>query len=188
MALDEIVSRIRQDAHTKAEARVAEAREEATRLRKEFEHELEQRKEALRRELEAGIQARVGMMLAGARREVRDAILSMKESLIRECIDTALDGLRTLSPDRKRELLLTLITAGRRQVGEPCRVSVTDEEDRELLRGATGFELAPETVPGSGGVVVSSPDGRLRVNNTLEGVLQRRRGEIRTVAARDLFT
>ena len=188
MAIEEIVSRIRQDAHTKADGQVAEARKDALRFRKEFEQELEQRKEVLQRELEAGIQSRVGIIISQARKDVRDSILRVKESIIQDCINEALNELRELPPDQYHQLLMTLIERASSQVGDGCLVSLTRSKDRESLEGMTGFHLTDEIVPGSGGVVVYSPDRKLRVNNTFEGILQRKRGEIRNMAARALFS
>lgn len=188
MAIEEIVSRIRQDAHAKADADVADARQEATRFKKEFEQELEQQKETLQRELEAGIQSRVGILISDARKNVRDSTLRVKESIIQDCINEALNELRDLPPDLYHQLLMTLIHGGGKQVGGRCFVSLTRSKDRELLDGMTGFDLTDEIVPGSGGVVVHSLDRKLRVNNTFEGILQRKRGEIRNMAARNLFS
>lgn len=191
MAIEEIVSRIKQDAHKKADARIAEARNQAANFRKDFERELEQKKEALQREMESAVRSKVGIILSEAKRAARDSTLRVKESIIQDCINEALIELRELPQDRYRQLLLNLINRARRQlsphVGGRCLVSLTRSKDRELLEGSTGFDLTDEIVPGSGGVVVFSPDRKLRVNNTFEGILQRKRGEIRNIAARMLF-
>ena len=188
MAIEEIVSRIKQDAHRSSEAEITEAREQATSYRKEFERELEHTKETLRRELETAIQSKVGIMLSEAKREARDSTLRVKESIIQDCINEALKDLRELPRDEYRQLLLHLIEKAGQQVGSRCLVTLTRSGDRELLEGSTGFDLTDEIVPGSGGVVVHSLDRKLRVNNTFEGVLLRKRGEIRNLAARMLFS
>ena len=188
MASEEIVSRIKQDAHRKTEAETAEARDQASTYRKDFERELEQKKDVLQRELEASVQSKVGIILSEARREARDSTLRVKESIIQDCVNESLKGLRELPHEEYRQLLLNLIEKASRQVGGRCLVSLTRSGDRELLEGSTGFDLTDEIVPGSGGVVVHSMDRKLRVNNTFEGILLRKRGEIRNLAARMLYS
>jgi vacuolar-type H+-ATPase subunit E/Vma4 len=188
MAIEEIVSRIKQDAHRKAEAEIAEARDQATSYKRDFERELEHRKEGLQRELEADIQSKTGIILSEARREARDSALRVKDSIIQDCINEALKNLRELPREEYRGLLLDLIEKASQQVGGRCLVSLTRSGDRELLEGSSGFDLTEEIVPGSGGVVVHSLDRKLRVNNTFEGILLRKRGEIRNLAARMLYS
>jgi V/A-type H+/Na+-transporting ATPase subunit E len=192
MAIEEIISRIKQDAHSKADAKVAEARQSADRFKKEFEKELERTKESLQRELEAGIQSKVGIVISGSRKDVRDSVLRVKESIIQDCINESLAELRNLPDEQYAQLLMTLIQRGREQVGGSgtgqCLVTLTRSKDRELLGTPSGFEITDEIVPGSGGVVIHSADRKLRVNNTFEGILQRKRGEIRNLAARALFS
>ena len=195
MGVEDIIARIKQDAHQRADTEVADARKEAAQYRKKFEHELEKMKESLQRDMEDAIRARAAIVVSDARRRSRDSLLTVKESIIQECINEALLTLRDLHEDRNRQLLLDLITRAREQVGEDCIVAFTSSRDRELLSAAQdaqdrtpGFRVSDEIVPGSGGVMVFSADRRLRVNNTFEGILQRKRGEIRNMAARMLFS
>jgi vacuolar-type H+-ATPase subunit E/Vma4 len=188
MAIEEIVSRTKQDAHTKADSVIADARKEATDFRKVFEKVLEGEKQSLQREMESAIQSKVGIILSEAKRETRDNTLRMKESIIQECINEALIELRDLPQEEYRALLLDLINNGGQQVGGRVLVSFTRSRDRELFEASSAFEITDEIVPGSGGVVVYSHDRKLRVNNTFEGILQRKRGEIRNISARMLFS
>ncbi len=188
MAIEEILSRIKQDAHQKADGEVADARNQAANFRKDFERELELKKEALQRELELSIQSKVGIILSEAKREARDSTLRVKESIIQDCINEALNDLRDLPEDQYRELLINLIGNASQQLGGKCLVSLTRSKDRDLLAGSDNYEVTDEIFPGSGGVIVHSLDRKLRVNNTFEGILQRKRGEIRNKAARMLFS
>lgn len=187
MGIEGIISRIRQEAHEQANSGIAGAKEKARGLRREFEKELERKKNALQREMEEKIQAKVDILISEARRKARDNILRVKESIIQACIESALSSLMELPKKEYREVLMGLVEKGKEQVGERCLVSVTRPEDGELLTGAPGVELISEVASGSGGVVVYSLDKKLRVNNTFEGILQRKRSEIRDLAARRLF-
>lgn len=188
MTLEDIITRIKQDAHKRSESEVADARDKATTFRREFEKELEQKKQSLQREMESAIQSKASIVISDANREVRDSILRIKESIIQECINEALDTLRDLPEDQHRDLLLSLVNQARLQLGGQCIVAFTRTKDKELMTGIPGFECSDEIVPGTGGIVAFSMDRKLRVNNTFEGILQRKRGEIRNLAARRLFS
>ncbi len=188
MGVEEIVSAIKKEAHDKANSEILEARKTADTLRKENEKDISGIKETLENELEAAIQARVGIIISGAKRQARDIVLQAKESIIQDCIDSAMESLAKLSAEEYGSLLISLVKQGQEQVGDNCLVTVTREADREILAGIPGVELAESTAPGSGGVIIQSLDRKLRINNTFEGILLRKRGDIRSRASRMLFS
>jgi len=188
MAVQEIISRIKQDAHKQADTEVADAREKASTFRREFDRELEKKKAALQREMETTIKSRASIIVSEARREARDNILRVKESIIQESVNEALTTLRELPEEQYRALLIDLITKAQQQLGGQCILAFTRSQDKELIGGSSEFDMSEEIVPGSGGVIVYSQDRRLRVNNTFEGILARKRREIRNLAARMLFS
>ena len=188
MGIEEIVSRIKQEAHEQADKITAEARQRADAQRREFEKELEEKRRRLQKEMEAKIRSKADIIISEARRESRAELLKAKESLIQQAINTALEKLRSLPAEDYQRLLAGLVEKGKEQVGSPCLAAVSREEDASIIQGLDGVELLSERAQGTGGVVLFSSDRKLRVDYTFEGIAQRKRGELRTLAARLLFS
>lgn len=188
MGIEEIVSRIKQEAHEKANRITAEARKKAEAERRKFERELEEKRRILQEEMEAKLEAKAEIIVSEARRKARAELLRAKESLIQQAVDTAVEKLRNLSSHDHQQLIVELVNKGKKQLGTPCWVAVSREEDRAIIQGIEGVRLMEERAEGSGGILIFSQDKKLRVDYTFEGIVKRRREELRSLAARLLFT
>jgi len=82
--------------------------------------------------------------------------------------------------DRKayEKILERMIEEGVRGIGSDAVVYV-NSEDRKLARKMKGFKLADSAIECAGGAIVTTPDGRIRIDNTFEANFEERKDEMR---------
>ena len=177
---------------------LARAREEAERRLSEAEAS---RQEALARtkaavEAQARLDAR--SRIDRAELEGRRRVSQTKEALLAGVFDQAQARLQAFreTPDYRNWLRATLLGALQELGGEQFRVMANPEEETwltpdllEEVSQARGCHLAfaadPDLPPG--GFVVVRADGRVRFDQTFQGVIDRQRETLRAETARTLW-
>jgi vacuolar-type H+-ATPase subunit E/Vma4 len=82
------------------------------------------------------------------------------------------------------QLLDGLVKEGLAELGTTDAVVYVRDEDRALVSGYQLSRLPPEY---SGGAILESPNGRIRVNKTLEEAFSQKKGELRKMIYDKLF-
>ncbi len=182
---DRQVEEILRRARTEAEGLLAEARERA-----ELKAEWILRKARTQAEIERQ------RIVASAKLEIRKKKLDVQESLINETMDVLRGRLSEMPDEEYFDVLVGLIADAVEELETDEVVVSGNERTLRLLRERT--DEVVERLPGvtirlgdvlesMGGVVVTSPDGNVRVDNTFESRMERLREELRAEIARALF-
>ena len=77
------------------------------------------------------------------------------------------------------KLLHKLIDGGRKALGGDEAIAHVRAEDRKLVGELKGVKLAREDIDCSGGAVVTSADGRVRIDNTFEALFEEKQDAMR---------
>jgi vacuolar-type H+-ATPase subunit E/Vma4 len=177
---------------------LARAREEAERRLSEAEA---RRQEALARtkaavEAQAHLDAR--SRIDRAELEGRRRVSQTKEALLTDVFGQAQARLQAFrdTPEYRNWLRATLLGALRELGGEQFRVTANPEEEKWLTpdllaevgaaRGCRLVFAADQDLP-PGGFVVLRADGRVRVDQTFAGIIERQRETLRAETARRLW-
>lgn len=192
------IADIRAQAEEKTGAIMEEARAQAAGQEQSIlaRGEQEARRESQRILAEARIQARRETVRA-QESVVQESFAQARERLARIATGGA-DGDISYAAVLERLIAESIISAGTAELEvlvNPRDRSVVTPALLEKIAGQTGSELgctvtlrvADEPLQCSGGVVVRSVDGNLRVENTFESRLARFREDIRTRVAGELF-
>jgi vacuolar-type H+-ATPase subunit E/Vma4 len=185
-------------AREEAQKMVAEAREEAARLTAEEEARHTETLERTRAEVEAQAKLEARSRLDRAELESKRELGRAKEAVLREIFDQAGARLEEFrgSPDYPHWLRRTLAAAVRRLDGRQFRVAAHPDEAKwltpELLAevaaaAGVGLEWAPDGDLPPGGFMVIRADGRVRLDMTFQGLLERQRDDLRAEVARRLW-
>ncbi|MBU0497982.1 MAG: V-type ATP synthase subunit E [Candidatus Thermoplasmatota archaeon] len=169
------ITRIHHQANHQAEQIVSEARALA--------------KQAASQILERGKQQSDNVkkiLISKAHQEVNRALMNAKDALIDDCFQQALKNLADLNSVQYRKIATHLLKYGSERIQNPGSVRISRDEDKELAqnKGLAVMGLQ-QTI---GGMVIISKDGKLSIDNTFEGILQRKKHEIRTEVGKLLFT
>lgn len=191
-SLGPLLQTLREDAEHQAAAIVAEARREAD--------ELLERGEEQARALEASAEAegraagerearrRTSLARIAARREA----LSRRGRAVQRAVEQAARRLAERAAGAEAEpFLAALVASAQQALAEPrLRVRVREEDVEIVRRGLAGVDVELRVDPEAldePGVVVTTLDGRRRVDASLSGLMRRRGTAARRAAAQVLF-
>lgn len=173
MSLDTVVADIEAEAKAQAEEILESAASEAEEIRAEAEAEAERIREAAEREVETEIEGEREQKLSNATLEAKQEKLEARRdvlSTVRERVETAIEE---LSEDERETLTRELLEDAVVEFDEAAVYGRPADTDllEEILADYDGFTLAGET-DCLGGVVLEGTDGRIRVDNTFDSVLE----------------
>ena len=189
MSLETVVEDIRETARERADELLAEADADADRIVSEAEAEAEAIVEEGEAEAERRIERERDQRRSSATLEAKQARLEARReqlAAVREEVEAAVAG---LEGETRESLTRALLDAAAEEFADVEDVRVFGaEDDADLLASVVedydGFEHAG-SVDCLGGVVVESPNSRLRVNNTFDSVLEAVwDDELRAISAR----
>ncbi len=187
MSIEKIIQKIETETASDIDKIVKEAQKAANEIKTKYKKELATELNHIRDQGKKRITIMRNIHLSEARRASRRGILSAKEELIEECFTRAKERLRTLSGDEYRRVMTKLIDQSLNLVGNHGVALVTREEDKAILSSYQNITVKPELIPGLGGVILESVDGKIVVDNTFDAILNRQKEDIRTEVAKILY-
>ncbi len=196
-----IIQEINREAEQKIQYILSEAQKEAEKIKAEARKRAEARAEWILRKAQTQAETEKQRIIANARLEVRKKRLEIQEALIREVIDALRERLAELPEDEYFPMLVDLTAKAIEELGAERVILKSNARTLGLIRnrfdefkGALSEKLGREVsielgdeVQTIGGVVVETPDGAVRVDNTFEARIERFEGELRAEIAKALF-
>ncbi len=187
MAVEGIIARILHDAELEAGRITADAAAEAGRMLATAVAASRREAKAIGAEAAHDAELAANRIISAANRKAKQGRLLARESAINETLGKAAELLEGAKGAEYRDFLTRMVKDGTQAIGEDALLHVCREEDRDYLEKA-GFSVSDVRIKGLGGVVARSPDGRISIDNTFEGVMARRGEELRIRAANRLFS
>jgi len=185
MSLNDIIQKIREDATSETSAIIHEAENRAQDILSQGRAEACETIEKLERDNEKTIEGMKKKMLSGARREVRHREMRAKEEVITDCFAQAKKSFASLTGDKYASVVKKLIRQSMPLLKKPVVVPSRDM-DKKIAR-ELGLETASKKIAGVGGVIIREKDGSMEIDNTFEGLMARKREDIRIKIAKKLF-
>ncbi|WP_148883030.1 V-type ATP synthase subunit E [Thermococcus aciditolerans] len=196
-----IIQEINREAEQKIQYILSEAQKEAEQIKEEARKRAEARAEWIMRKAQTQAEIEKQRIVANARLEVRKKRLAVQEELIQEVITALRERLAELPDEEYFPMLVDLAVQAVGELGSESVVVRSNERTLKLLseradefRKALGERLGREIevslgepIGTIGGLVVETPDGAVRVNNTFEARIERFEGELRAEIAKALF-
>ncbi|AEK73199.1 V-type ATP synthase subunit E [Thermococcus sp. 4557] len=196
-----IIQEINREAEQKIQYILSEAQQEAEKIKEEARKRAEARAEWIMRKAQTQAEIEKQRIVANARLEVRKKRLAVQEELIQEVITALRERLAELPDEEYFPMLVDLTVQAVEELGSESVVVRSNERTLKLLseradefRKALGERLGREIdvslgepVGTIGGLVVETPDGAVRVDNTFEARIERFEGELRAEIAKALF-
>lgn len=185
MAIEKIITKIKEDGEEEARKILSEARKEAKDIFEKKQIEIEKDKEKKLTVGKKEIKTKTNIIISGAKRNSRKKILETKEEIINNCFSIAQNELKELEGEKYKEIIIKLIKEGEKVLGNGFIVLPSREEDIELLSSLS--VIIGEKREAIGGITLVSKDGKISIDNTFDGILERLRDDIRIGAAKILF-
>ena len=186
MTAEKIIERIKKDSEKEINQILKEAEKQAKIIkdgaRKEVEAEAERMLSNGKKQAESIKKIIVSKACQDAKREIMNA----RERIIDECFTKAHHELSVLKEAEYKKTVTKLIENGREKLGGQCTLVVSRDIDGKIAENM-GLEVKG-TIEVSGGIVLISSDGRVTLDNTFDGILKRKKNEIRIKVGKLLFS
>lgn len=189
---ESLAALIREQSAAEAGAVVEQAHEHTARMRATGAEQIAHIEGAAREEGRARGRREAAQLLAGAEAECQRRYLQARERLIEQTIARARERLAALAshPNAAAVLDRLIVEAVRALPPGPVRVlmpgsyaGLLGAKQVQRLGGERIQIQTQEEFPPGGGVVLETPDGRLRFDNSFEGRIRRMHDGIRRAAA-----
>ena len=196
--LASITKEILEDAERDARNIISRAEAEAERILKHAKEEAERRYEEIIRKSKERIKDKKRQAISLFELETKNNLLEAKEEIIEEVYDEAIKRLRQYTlTEEYTNCILRLIREASRQIKSDALIIRLNERDYQILTKKRLDELSrklgvkiiksDEKINCTGGVVVTSLDGKIIVDNTFENRLRILKDSLRTKIAKILF-
>lgn len=178
MALDDLLNALEHEARDEVAARLTAAKAEADAVAAEAEARVTERRAQFVATREAGLRAAAELELVAARRDGRRLVLDARAEMLQAVRQAASAKLPQVEADpRYRALLPLQLTEALRYVGgQDCVVRSSSWLQPILAAagGRAGLRVRTEEAQvDGGGFVLEAADGSVRVDMTLDGILDR---------------
>lgn len=190
-AIENITERIKKDASSKAKQKISQAKIEADDLLNQAKAELEKEKKALELETEKTIKIQRNRAISEAKLEARKMKLTAKEEVITQAFELANERFKTLEAQKTEGYLGRAIAAAVSLLGTDVVVLCNSKDSQMVLTIATGInsqiDVSSEGVDILGGAIIRTKDEKAQIDATFEGVMERKKGDLRREVAQILF-
>ncbi len=126
------------------------------------------------------------ILVSKASQDAKREIMKAREKKIEECFAKAQRRLSTFKEAEYKKIVTKLMEDGRKKLDGQCTIAVSRDIDGKIAK-SMGLKVTG-TVEASGGVILKSGDGGITLNNTFEGILKRKKDEIRIKVGKLLFS
>jgi V/A-type H+/Na+-transporting ATPase subunit E len=180
VGLEEIVGRISQEAADQAGKVLADAGAEATRIVSDAKAKADALVSGAKAQAEREVREERMRSVASARLAAKREILQAREDVIQRYEAGVMGAVDDFAKsDGYSKFLVSMIEDGLSKIGKDAKIQVNGR-DRALLKGKKlGGEVSKDELDCKGGAMVSSSDGKKRVDNTIESLLRDRSDVIR---------
>ncbi len=191
MSIEDILQALDEECRAECQEIFRRAEQEAKQILEKAQAEAEAIRQARLAKIRAEAQSEATAILYSARLRAKNSVVQARERVVEKALREAVQGLEGLrSRSDYPDVLAGLIEEGLSRVGGKVVVHV-DPADRQvaeevLRRRGVDFEVRTD-IQTRGGAVVSDPEERIRIINTVEERLNRARERLRLQVSALLF-
>jgi vacuolar-type H+-ATPase subunit E/Vma4 len=186
MTAEKIIEQIKKDSQKEIKQILEDTKKQATSILKEARKEAEQESDKI---LSYGTQQSENIkkiLISKANQDTKREIMNAREEIIEECFTKAHHKLSILKGKEYERIVKKLVEDGRRKLGGECSLLVSRGADKTIA-GDLGIPIDGK-VETAGGVVLKSVDGRVTLDHTFDGILEREKAKIRRKVGKLLFS
>lgn len=191
-ALENITHRIKKDASQKAQKKIDQAKRQAKEILEQAQKELTREKKTLELETERIIKIQRSRAISEGKLEGRKMMLNAKEEVITSAFTIANQRLAELDQAQKESYLSSAIKGAVSELGSDVTALCNPKDAALVTKVAkqvdSKIKVSSEGIEFIGGVVVRANDGSAQIDATFEGLLNRKRNDLRREIAEILFT
>ena len=185
MSAEAIIKQIQKDAEKEKKRIEKDTQKKIDEITSNIKQETDSMKQEI---LEKGTQEAENIKrieIAKAHQEANRTLLKAKEQVIETCFDHALQQLKDLDENTYSSMIRTLIKKGGEKITGDFSIKQSKALDETV---AKDLDIPVSgNIEASGGIVLVSKDESRTIDNTFEGILKRKKQEIRVEVGSILF-
>jgi vacuolar-type H+-ATPase subunit E/Vma4 len=186
MTAEKIIKQIKKDSEEEIKQILNEAKKQTTNIINAAKKEAEQEAQRILVEGKNQSENLSKILVSKASQDAKKKIMQVREVIIEECFIKAHHSLSTLNKTQYKNLVTKLIKNGVKKLGKQCIILVSRDIDK-VIAEEMGLKISG-TVETSGGVVLKSADGKITLDHTFDGILKRKKNDIRIKVGTLLFS
>jgi len=185
MTAETIINKIKTDAEKKAQDIKKEAEQKANTIKQDATKQATQHAKNIIEKGKQHAENRKKIMISQAHQNAKRKEMNAKEDLIETCFQQAIDQLGNLDDNTYKNMVKKLILQGKKQIHGECNIKISRDIDEHIAK-EIGVSITGKT-EATGGIILSSKDGTITIDNTFEGILKREKQDIRVKIGNLLF-
>jgi V/A-type H+-transporting ATPase subunit E len=190
--LENITQRIKKDASSKAQKKIDAAKHQAREIQERIQKEMDKEKKALELETDKNIKIQRSRAISEGKLESRKMMLNAKEEIITRAFELANERLAEIDQAQKERYLSSAIKGAVSELGSDVTAFCNQKDATLVTKVAkkvdSKIKVSSEGIDFIGGVVVRANDGSAQIDATFQGLLNRKRNDLRREIAEILFT
>ncbi len=186
MSVEKIIEQIKKDSNNVVEQILKEADKQANKI---VNNAISKAKKESREILTNGKKQSESIkkiLVSKANQNSKRKIIKVRESIIEECFEKAQRKLIKLEDEKYKKLITKLIKNGSKKLGGKCTVKTSRDIDKKIA-DELGIKVT-EKIDATGGIILKSINGKITLDNTFEGILEREKDRIRIKVGKLLFS
>jgi len=186
MSAEKIIERIKKDSEKEINNILEEAEKETVDIVDSIKKEakLESEKIITRGEFQGENIKKI--LVSKASQDSKRDIMKAREKIIEDCFTKAQKKLSSLKEVEYKKIVTKLVKAGINKLDGQCTLLISRDIDKEI---AKEVRLAVSgKVEATGGIILKSHDKKVTLDYTFDGILKRKKDEIRIKVGKLLFT
>jgi V/A-type H+/Na+-transporting ATPase subunit E len=189
MGLEEMLNSIRTDTEAQHARTISDAKAEAEKIISEARQRAQAIIEQRRIQSQKELQEERLRSIASARLEAKRRLLTAKDEVLRKYEDEAFRYLKDFAKSSMYEdFLFKMVNDGVAKIGAGAIVQVNPSDKKLLENSSMGdFQISEKTIDSIGGAIISSQDGKRRVDNTLESIFEERKDDLTLQLSDQIF-
>lgn len=126
------------------------------------------------------------ILLSKANQDAKRNIIQIKEEIIDECFSKAKEKLSKITGDEYKKVVQKIIKSSHKDTKNDFKLYMSRDEDKII---AENLKLKIKgSIKAIGGVILESDNGQVRIDDTFEGIITRKKDKIRVKIGKLLFS
>ena len=186
MSAEKIIKQIKKDAEKQVKQMLKEAENQSKEIIKEAEKQGKVESEKIISNGKIHSENIKKILVSKASQDAKRVLLKTKEEMIEKCFKRANENLGKINDEQYIKIMETYVDEGAKTISGEFHIISSRDADKKIA-DERDIKLAGH-IHSTGGVILKSIDGKITLDNTFEGILKRRKDEIRINVGKLLFS
>jgi V/A-type H+/Na+-transporting ATPase subunit E len=191
MGLDDMLSTIQSDTEDQSSKIISDAKAESEKILSEGRKRADAIQTQSAQQSQREVEEDRNRLLASARLEANRRLLEARDEVLKGYEEQAFSYLEEFSNSPQyKDFFVRMLADALSKIGEGAIVQI-NPRDKPLLKDSKlkqfKIQVSPEPLKSLGGAIVTSSDGKRRVDNTIESIFSERKDELRLKLSQQVF-